>query len=188
MNTPPCPRTKSIHVQHHIASSKDKLQKNDNDSVTELHTMANTPSLDQSSSSSPSQDSSTNVYNDDAHHETYVVDEYVKGSDDEKNPITRTYQLGKLLGKGSFAKVYLCTVAENEKHRFAMKIIPKAPLVHRPAMNEVRCIFKEDPLQHSFIHSFIRIVVFIKIYTFLPSFFSNAHTCSFKERSIFIKL
>jgi hypothetical protein len=171
MNTPPCPRMKSIHLKHHIAASIDKLQKNDNDSVPELHTMANTPSLDQSSSSSPSQDSTTNVYNDE-NHETYVVEEY-----DEKNRITRTYQLGKLLGKGSFAKVYLCTVAENEQHRFAMKIIPKAPLVHRPIMNEVRCTVYSKKIQcpPEIIH------LYCKMHSYPSSFQMHIHVASRRD-------
>ena len=50
---------------------------------------------------------------------------------------THQYMRGRLLGKGGFAKVYLCTAMETGKH-YAMKIVPKANLVKERARQKVR--------------------------------------------------
>lgn len=50
---------------------------------------------------------------------------------------THNYTRGRLLGKGGFAKVYLCTAMDTGKH-YAMKIVPKANLVKERARQKVR--------------------------------------------------
>lgn len=47
------------------------------------------------------------------------------------------YMRGKLLGKGGFAKVYLCTAMDTNK-MYAIKIVPKANLVKARARQKVR--------------------------------------------------
>ena len=46
------------------------------------------------------------------------------------------YVQGKLLGKGGFAKVYLCTALDTHKV-YAVKIVPKANLVKTRARQKV---------------------------------------------------
>jgi hypothetical protein len=47
------------------------------------------------------------------------------------------YLRGRLLGKGGFAKVYLCTALDTNKN-YAVKIVPKANLVKERARQKVR--------------------------------------------------
>ena len=47
------------------------------------------------------------------------------------------YLRGKLLGKGGFAKVYMCTALDTNKN-YAVKIVPKANLVKARARQKVR--------------------------------------------------
>ena len=47
------------------------------------------------------------------------------------------YLRGRLLGKGGFAKVYLCTALDTNK-LYAVKIVPKANLVKARARQKVR--------------------------------------------------
>jgi serine/threonine protein kinase len=47
------------------------------------------------------------------------------------------YLRGKMLGKGGFAKVYLCTALDTNK-AYAIKIVPKANLVKARARQKVR--------------------------------------------------
>lgn len=47
------------------------------------------------------------------------------------------YTLGRLLGKGGFAKVYLCTAMDTGKN-YAVKVVPKANLVKTRARQKVR--------------------------------------------------
>jgi hypothetical protein len=49
------------------------------------------------------------------------------------------YLRGRLLGKGGFAKVYLCTAMDTNK-TYAIKIVPKAKLVKARARQKVRII------------------------------------------------
>jgi serine/threonine protein kinase len=48
-----------------------------------------------------------------------------------------TYRRGRMLGKGGFAKVYLCTALDTNKN-YAVKIVPKANLVKPRARQKVR--------------------------------------------------
>jgi len=65
-----------------------------------------------------------------------IIEERRIGSDGEEHLVQR-YIRGKLLGKGGFAKVYLCTVPENGR-LFAVKIVPKENLVKPRARQKVR--------------------------------------------------
>ena len=47
------------------------------------------------------------------------------------------YLKGRLLGRGGFAKVYLCTALDTNKN-YAVKIVPKANLVKQRARQKVR--------------------------------------------------
>ena len=49
------------------------------------------------------------------------------------------YLRGRLLGKGGFAKVYLCTALDTNK-MYAIKIVPKANLVKARARQKVRSV------------------------------------------------
>jgi hypothetical protein len=49
------------------------------------------------------------------------------------------YLRGRMLGKGGFAKVYLCTALDTGKN-YAVKIVPKANLVKTRARQKVRCV------------------------------------------------
>jgi serine/threonine protein kinase len=76
------------------------------------------------------------------------------------------YLRGKMLGKGGFAKVYLCTAVDTNKN-YAIKIVPKANLVKARARQKVRhtkpieCVYlfrwkssNIDPFPHSILNSF----------------------------------
>ena len=65
-----------------------------------------------------------------------IIEERRIGPDGQEHVVQR-YIRGKLLGKGGFAKVYLCTIPENGK-AFAVKIVPKANLVKPRARQKVR--------------------------------------------------
>ena len=49
---------------------------------------------------------------------------------------THRYTIGRLLGKGGFAKVYLCTAMDTGKN-YAVKVVPKANLVKARAQQKV---------------------------------------------------
>ena len=68
--------------------------------------------------------------------ETIIIEERRRKVGDDGYS-THRYMRGSLLGKGGFAKVYLCTAMETGKH-YAMKIVPKANLVKERARQKVR--------------------------------------------------
>jgi hypothetical protein len=64
-----------------------------------------------------------------------IVEERRKRSSGDGYTIHR-YTLGRLLGKGGFAKVYLCTAMDTGKN-YAVKVVPKANLVKARAQQKV---------------------------------------------------
>lgn len=67
----------------------------------------------------------------------------VKGGGDGSNGYTiHRYRRGKMLGKGGFAKVYMCTALDTGKD-YAVKIVPKANLVKTRARQKVRIMYCE---------------------------------------------
>jgi serine/threonine protein kinase len=65
-----------------------------------------------------------------------VIEEKRKRANGEGYTIHR-YTLGRMLGKGGFAKVYQCTSMDNGKS-YAVKVVPKANLVKARARQKVR--------------------------------------------------
>lgn len=55
---------------------------------------------------------------------------------------THRYTIGRLLGKGGFAKVYLCTAMDTGKN-YAVKVVPKANLVKARAQQKVGSILTD---------------------------------------------
>lgn len=54
---------------------------------------------------------------------------------------THQYKMGRLLGKGGFAKVYLCTAMDTGKD-YAVKVVPKENLVKARARQKVRNVLE----------------------------------------------
>lgn len=69
-------------------------------------------------------------------YEEVVIEEKRKRLSGEGFTLHR-YTLGRLLGKGGFAKVYLCTAMDTGKN-YAAKVVPKANLVKARAKQKVR--------------------------------------------------
>lgn len=65
-----------------------------------------------------------------------IIEEKRKRANGDGFSIHR-YTLGRLLGKGGFAKVYLCTAMDTGKN-YAVKVVPKANLVKARARQKVR--------------------------------------------------
>ena len=99
--------------------------------------------------------------------ENVVVEEKRRKTNGDGYTIHR-YLRGRLLGKGGFAKVYLCTALDTNKN-YAVKIVPKANLVKTRARQKVILFFRSN----------ISTVLFETL----------SHSCplySFKQRSRFI--
>lgn len=71
-----------------------------------------------------------------ADEETVIIEEKRRRVNGEGYTLHR-YLRGRLLGKGGFAKVYLCTALDTNK-AYAIKIVPKANLVKARARQKVR--------------------------------------------------
>lgn len=69
--------------------------------------------------------------------DSVVIEEKRKKANGDGYTLHR-YLRGRLLGKGGFAKVYLCTALDTNK-MYAIKIVPKANLVKARARQKVRC-------------------------------------------------
>jgi len=68
-------------------------------------------------------------------YEETIIEEKRKRVNGEGYTLHR-YTLGRLLGKGGFAKVYLCTAMDTGKN-YAVKVVPKANLVKARARQKV---------------------------------------------------
>jgi polo-like kinase 1 len=68
--------------------------------------------------------------------ESVIIEEHRRKLNGEGYTLHR-YLRGKMLGKGGFAKVYLCTALDTQK-AYAIKIVPKANLVKARALQKVR--------------------------------------------------
>ena len=68
--------------------------------------------------------------------ESVIIEEHRRKINGEGYTLHR-YLRGKMLGKGGFAKVYLCTALDTQK-AYAIKIVPKSNLVKARALQKVR--------------------------------------------------
>lgn len=68
--------------------------------------------------------------------DSVIIEEHRRKINGEGYTVHR-YLRGKMLGKGGFAKVYLCTALDTQK-AYAIKIVPKSNLVKARALQKVR--------------------------------------------------
>jgi hypothetical protein len=108
-----------------------------NGGTSNLPRASSNGSLKHQSSLSSSQRTSTNNESYDASSDAgdRIVEEKRKRNNGDGFSIHR-YTLGRLLGKGGFAKVYLCTAMDTGKY-YAVKVVPKANLVKARAQQKV---------------------------------------------------
>lgn len=85
--------------------------------------------------------------------ETVIIEEKRRRPSGEGYTLHR-YLRGRLLGKGGFAKVYLCTALDTNK-AYAVKIVPKANLVKARARQKVCIIDSVLSLSEGTIFPFI---------------------------------
>jgi hypothetical protein len=95
------------------------------------------PSQKSKSSSSSVRNSSKPREN----NEPMEIEELRRNPNGEGHTVHR-YIRGKMLGKGGFAKVYLCTSLDTNR-AYAVKVVPKANLVKSRARQKVRQFFKK---------------------------------------------
>lgn len=74
--------------------------------------------------------------------DTVIIEEKRRRVNGEGYTLHR-YLRGRLLGKGGFAKVYLCTALDTNK-AYAIKIVPKANLVKARARQKVRPLHQRE--------------------------------------------
>jgi serine/threonine protein kinase len=65
-----------------------------------------------------------------------IIEEKRRRSKEQEGYTIHRYRRGKMLGKGGFAKVYMCTALDSGKD-YAVKIVPKANLVKTRARQKV---------------------------------------------------
>ena len=80
--------------------------------------------------------------------ESVIIEEHRRKLNGEGYTLHR-YLRGKMLGKGGFAKVYLCTALDAQK-AYAIKTVPKSNLVKARALQKVRRIIR-SVLKNQFI-------------------------------------
>jgi hypothetical protein len=66
-----------------------------------------------------------------------VIEEKRKRANGQEGYSVHQYTVGRMLGKGGFAKVYLCTAMDTGKN-YAVKVVPKENLVKARARQKVR--------------------------------------------------
>ena len=92
---------------------------------------SNIPSQPRSNLQTKRSSSTSNLEED-----SVIIEEHRRKLNGEGYTLHR-YVRGKLLGKGGFAKVYLCTALDTQK-AYAIKIVPKSNLVKARALQKVR--------------------------------------------------
>ena len=114
-------------------------------SGSQLRNLERTDSNRSSNAAAPTQQqssvgnhSSNNNNSNGEYVEETVVEEKRKRLNGDGYTVHR-YTLGRLLGKGGFAKVYLCTAMDTGKN-YAVKVVPKANLVKARARQKVRAV------------------------------------------------
>jgi hypothetical protein len=137
-------------LQHSSSNHRVHTSQSDRDSSTCVNTgngaastgaglqrATSSGSLKHQSSLSTTQRTATNNDSYDANSDSgdRIVEEKRKRSNGNGYSIHR-YTLGRLLGKGGFAKVYLCTAMDTGKN-YAVKVVPKANLVKARAQQKV---------------------------------------------------
>lgn len=126
-------RQRSMNSQPRSSSGKDAIakfplqQRSTNAMPSSREQFSQKPSSSSSHRSSKSSSSSRS--------EPVEIVERRKRSDGEGYTYHR-YTRGKMLGKGGFAKVYLCTAMDTER-QYAVKIVPKANLTKQRARQKV---------------------------------------------------
>ena len=133
-------------LQHSSSNNRVHTSQSDRDSSTCVNTgygtVGTATGLQRANSSGSLKQQSSLSNNDsyDANSDSgdRIVEEKRKRSNGNGYSIHR-YTLGRLLGKGGFAKVYLCTAMDTGKN-YAVKVVPKANLVKARAQQKVRSI------------------------------------------------
>jgi hypothetical protein len=90
------------------------------------------------------------------------------------------YLRGRMIGKGGFAKVYMCTALDTNKN-YAVKVVPKANLVKTRARQKVRVDFNLKIFEQCMVFSCYS--KFVALHLFLTRLM-----CSCKLRSKFTAL
>jgi hypothetical protein len=102
----------------------------ENNAHNKMSTNTKGPSVSKSSRSSRSKNAEETA--------PLEIEELRRKPNGEGHTVHR-YTRGKLLGKGGFAKVYMCTSMDTNR-TYAVKIVPKANLVKSRARQKVRFI------------------------------------------------
>lgn len=112
-----------------------------------------------------------------------IIEEKRRRSKGQEGYTIHRYRRGKMLGKGGFAKVYMCTALDSGKD-YAVKIVPKANLVKARARQKVslprKIVLPEDLVllfSLSSLSPFLQLQAEIKIHRTLK----HKHVCEYKH-------